>query len=174
MASIEIRGMDPDEMIREIEASVRLHRENKYAFQNGLKDLDFEVDQDLLIGLDLNTPFQTIGQAERALTSKAIVPKTFIEYDGTEHQVAAFDARPVGYSGFMECCTHSLTLTDLGLFEVGRYPAVSLDKPGKHWQWFLHRQLATPESLHEWQEKNRFTGEQLLDRVYTAMTGIGD
>jgi hypothetical protein len=171
MTSIEIRGMDPDEMIREIEASVRLHRENKYAFQNGLKDLDFEVDQDLLISLDLNTPFQTIGQAEKALISRAIVPKTFIEYDGTEHKVTAFDARPVGYSGFMECCTHSLALTDLGLFEVGRYPAVSLDKPGKHWQWFLHRGLATPEELHKWQETHQLTAEQLLGRVYAAMTG---
>jgi hypothetical protein len=56
MTSIEVRGMDPDDMIREIDESIRQYRENKYAFQNGMKDLDFDVDQDLLISLDLNTP----------------------------------------------------------------------------------------------------------------------
>lgn len=172
MSSIEVRGMEPDDMIREIDEFIRAHTENKYAFQNGLKDLDFDVYHDLLLSLDLNMPFHTIAQAEKALASGAIIPNTFIEYDDTEHQVAAFDARPVGYSGFMGCCTHSLSLTNLGLFEVGRYPAVDLTRPGKHWQWFLHRRLAILEDVQAWQVANNFTPQEAVAQVYTAMTGI--
>jgi hypothetical protein len=172
MSSIEVRGMDPEGMLREIDETIRAYRENKYAFQNGLKDLDFDVDQDLLLALDLNTPFHTIAQAEKALASGAIVPKSFIEYDDTEHQVMVFDSRPVGYSGFMGCCTHSLAITDSGLFEVGRYPAVSLDSPGKHWQWFIHRRLATLDEVHNWQATFEIKPDEIVARVYALMTGL--
>lgn len=172
MAPIEWKWVTPEELVHEIEQTVNQYRENKYASQNGLKDLDFEVDHDLLLSLDLNTPFQTIAQAEKALSSGVITPKTFLEYDGIEHQVIAFDPRTVGYSGFMECCTHSLALTDLGLFEVGRYPAISLASPGKHWQWFLHRKLATAEEARTWQSEHQITPQQFLAAAYSALTGI--
>jgi len=174
MGDIEWRAVTPEEMIREIETYVQRSRENKYAFQVGLKDVDFEMDQDRLEVLGLRTPFQSITQAEQAIRAKAIYPMEFKEYDDTDHRILAFDPRPVGCSGFMDCVTHSPALTSLGLFEVGRYPGVSLSEPGKQWQWFIHRRLAMPEELHEWQETHQLTSDQLLERVYSAMTGLGD
>ena len=174
MPDIEWRAVSAEEMIQEIEEFVQRSREEKYAYQVGLKDVDFDIDQDRLEVLGLSLPFRSIDQAEGALAQLVIKPAKFIEYDSTMHQILAFDHRPVGYSGFMDCVTHSLALTDKGLFEVGRYPGVSLTEPGKQWQWFIHRRLATPEELHEWQETHEISAEQLLERVYTALTGLGD
>ena len=174
MTPIEWQAMTPEEMIREIETFVQRSKENKYAYQVGLKDVDFDIDENRLEVLGLSLPFRSIDQAEDAMRNGVIQPGKLIEYDGTIHQILAFDHRAVGYSGFMDCVTHSLALTDNGLFEVGRYPGVSLNEPGKHWQWFIHRCLATPEELHDWQETNEISAEELLERVYTAMTGIGD
>jgi hypothetical protein len=70
-------------------------------------------------------PFHSISQAEEALCNYVILPAKFFEDDTTEHVVLVFDYRPIGYSGFMDCVTHSLALTDHGLFEVGTYSAVS-------------------------------------------------
>ena len=131
MAPIEWRIVTPKEMVRELEGFVQKSRENKYAFQVGLKDVDFEIDPDMLEMLCLNPPFSSISQAEQALSAGAVHPMEFKEYDDTSHQILAFDPRPVGYSGFMDCVTHSLALTNLGLFEVGRYPRVSMSEPGK-------------------------------------------
>ena len=174
MSDIEWRAVTPEEMIQEIEEFVQRSRENKYAYQVGLKDVDFDIDEDRLEVLGLTLPFRSIDQAEDALRNRVIQPGKLIEYDATMHQILAFDPRPVGYSGFMDCVTHSLALTDKGLFEVGRYPGVSLSEPGKQWQWFIHRRLATPEELFEWQETHEISAEQLLERVYSALTGIGD
>ena len=174
MGDIEWRAVTPEEMIREIDEHVQRSRENKYVYQVGLKDVDFDVDEDRLEVLGLTLPFRSIDQAEDAIRIGVIQPGKLIEHDGTKHQVLAFDHRPVGYSGFMDCVTHSLALTDKGLFEVGRYPSVSLVEPGKHWQWFIHRRLATPEELNDWQETQEISAEQLLERVYSALTGIGD
>ncbi len=174
MSDIEWRAVSSEEMIREIEEFVQRSRENKYAYQVGLKDVDFDIDEDRLEVLGLTLPFRSIDQAEEGLAQAVIHPAKFMEHDGTMHQILAFDGRPVGYSGFMDCVTHSLALTDKGLFEVGRYPGVSLTEPGKQWQWFIHRRLATPEELHEWQETHEISAEQLLERVYTALTGLGD
>ena len=174
MSDIEWRAVTPKEMIQEIEEFVQHSREDKYAYQVGLKDVDFDVDENRLEVLGLTLPFRSIDQAEDAMLNGVIQPGRLIEHDGTEHQVLAFQGRPVGFSGFMDCVTHSLALTDKGLFEVGRYPGVSLSEPGKHWQWFIHRRLATPEELFEWQETQEMSAEQLLDRVYSALTGIGD
>ena len=91
MSEIEWRHISPEEMIRDIEETVRQHRENKYAFQVGLKDLDFDVNEDLLQALNLHLPLRSIAQAEQALQGKAITPTTFVEHDDTEHQVLAFD-----------------------------------------------------------------------------------
>ncbi|MBN1669058.1 MAG: hypothetical protein JW862_18335 [Anaerolineales bacterium] len=168
MSPIEWREITPEEMIRDIENSVRQYRENKYAFQTGLKDLDFDINDDLLKTLELSVPFQSISQAEQALCGGAIHPVKFIEDDNTEHQVLHFDHRPVGYSGFMNCVAHSLALTSHGLFEVGRYPAVSLGSQSRYWQWFLHRRLATTEEVHELCESQGLSGDQFMEKVYQA------
>jgi len=170
MSEIEWRGITPEELIQDIENIVNQHRENKYVFQVGLKDLDFDINEDLLQALDLSLPFQSISQAEQALRSKAITPIVFLEHDDTEHQVLVFDHRPIGYSGFMDCVTHSLALTDQGLFEVGRYPAMNLSSANRLWQWFLHRRLATTAEVTEWQENQKLTPQELIETVYQALT----
>ena len=91
--------------------------------------------------LFLFDPVSSIEQAEHCLREKLLMPVQFVETDGTAHEVRAFDPRPVGFSGFMDCVTHSLALTDKGLFAVGRYPAVSLAQASKMWQWFIHRKI---------------------------------
>lgn len=169
MSPIEWKAVTPEEMIREIETTVRQYRENKYAFQLGLKDLDFDINDDLLKILGFSIPFRSIDQAEQALRSGAIHPIKLIEEDGTEHQVLAFDHRPIGYSGYMNCVTHSLALTDHGLFEVGRFPAVSLSAQNRYWQWFLHRRLAKADETHIWCQDRHRTAEEFIDEVYHAM-----
>jgi len=159
-------------MINEIEDMVRQLRENKYLFQVGLKDLDFEVDEDGIESVGITIPFQSIDQAEQALRSEAIKPGTFLEDDNTEHKVLAFDPKAVGFSGFMECVTHSLALTDRGLFEVGRYPAMNLARQNRYWQWFLHRRLATLVEIASWKELHDLSNEKVVERVYSALTGL--
>lgn len=83
-----------------------------------------------------------------------------------------FDPEPVGFSGFMRCATHSLALTDQGLFEVGRFQAMSLINQNRYWQWFLHRRLATPEQTTYWKEHYHLSGPQVVDRFFEAITGI--
>lgn len=168
MTGTEYRGIEPDEMIRELENYIHQSRENKYAFQVGLKDLDFDINEDLLKTLGINVPFQSIGQAEQALCAGSITPVIFVEDDDTRHQVLVFDHRPVGCSGFMGCVTHSLAMTDKGLFEVGRYPGMSMSSQSRYWQWFLHRRLATPEELSEWNESKGLSSKELLDKIYEA------
>jgi hypothetical protein len=171
MSELENRAVAPDEFIRELEEAVKQRRENKYAFQAGLKDLGFEVDEDQARVLGISLPFQSIDQAERALCERVIRPNTFLEDDDTTHQVAAFDPEPVGFSGFMSCVTHSLAVTDLGLFDVGRYPAMNLASQHGYWQWFLHRRLATPEQVAAWKEQDSLTSLQVVERFFEAMTG---
>jgi hypothetical protein len=172
MQEIVWRRIEPEEMIREIEVIVHQSRENKYAFQVGLKDLDFDVNQDQLGALGMSVPFQSIDQAEFALCSGGITPKELVEYDDTRHHVLAFDHHPVGYSGFMNCVTHSLALTDHGLFEVGRYPAMRSASENRCWQWFLHRRLATSEEVGEIQETYHWDYGELLQRTLSVLTGL--
>ncbi len=106
MSSIEIKRISPDEMIREIETSVKLLRENKYAFR--------------LV---------------------------------------------------MDCVTHSLALTNHGLFEVGRYPGVNLASQNRCWQWFLHRRWATPAEVAEIQEMYQWSFQQFLEHAYQGIIG---
>ena len=171
MVGIEWRYASPKEVIHELERIVQLQRESKYDYQTGLKDLDFDIDHEQLLALELTLPLRTVDQAEIALRNKGIQPITFIEQDNTKHQVIAFDSRPIGYSGFMDCVTHSLALTDHGLFEVGRYPAVNLSSRCHHWGWFLHRRLAAPEELASWQDSHVMTPEEIIDQVHKALTG---
>lgn len=169
MSGVEWRGVSPEEMIREIEKALQRSHENKYAFQVGLKDLDFDVNEEKSQALGISLPFQETSQAEQALREGVILPTKFTEIDNTEHAVLLFDPRPVGYSGFMDCVTHSLALTDLGLFEVGRYSAVNLNAQNRYWQWFLHRQLATTEGVTDLRESHHLTPEQFVNVVYQAM-----
>ena len=171
MSELEWRAVAPDEFISELEEAVRQRRENKYAFQVGLKDLDFEVDQDRARGLGVRLPFPSINQAEQALREWVIKPNTFLEDDDTQHQVAVFDPEPVGASGFMSCATHSLALTGLGLFEVGRYPALHMAGQYRYWQWFLHRRLATAEQVLGWTEQDHLTHFDVIERFFNALTG---
>ena len=172
MPGIEWRAVTPNEMVRDIENQVRLYRENKYAFQTGLKDVDFDIDEQNLTNIGLPIPFQSIDQAELALRSGVISPKQLTEEDDTQHQVLIFDSRPIGYSGFMDCVTHSMALTDHGLFEVGRYLAVSLSSQSRNWKWFLHRRLATTLEMVELQEKYDLGPVEMLEKIYQAMIGI--
>jgi len=174
MSNVESRGIKSDEIIRDIEDSINHVRENKYDFQVGLKDLDFDIDSEKIKILGLAIPFTSIDLAENALTEAAITPKTLIEFDNTVHQVTVFDHKPIGYSGFMDCVTHSLAITDHGLFEVGRYPAISMSEPGRYWQWFLHRRLATTKDLRQWQVENSIDSRELMERIYSALTGVED
>lgn len=172
MPGIEWRAVTPEEMVRDIENQVRLGRENKYAFQTGLKDVDFDIDEQNLANMGMPIPFQNIDQAELALRSRVISPKLFTEEDDTLHQVLVFDSRPIGYSGFMDCVTHSMALTDHGLFEVGRYPAVSFSSQSRNWKWFLHRRLATTSDMAELQEKYDLGPSEMMEKIYQAMIGI--
>jgi len=172
MSSIEVSGITSEEFRQEIETSIQQYNENKYAFQVGLNDVDFDIDDEQLENQGISLPFRSIDQAENALATGVINPAIFNEHDGTVHTILAFDPRPVGYSGFMDCVTHSLAITDHGLFEVGRYPAISMSKPGCFWQWFLHRRLAIPNDLGRWQDENSNDSRELIERIYVAMTGV--
>lgn len=169
MPNIEARGTGPEEVMRDIENISGTSRENKYAFQVGLKDLDFDINEDRIKKLGLALPFQNIDQAEQALQYQAITPTKFIEYDDTEHQVLIFDRRTVGYSGFMDCVTHSLAITNKGLFEVGRYPAINLSAANHYWQWFLHRRLSTPEEISDTLESQNYTIDQYMENIYQTI-----
>jgi hypothetical protein len=79
-------------------------------------------------------------------------------------QVAVFDPEPIGFSRFMSCVTHSLVLTDQGLFEVGPFQATSLINQNRYWQWFLHRRLATPEQVPAWKERHDVALTQAAER----------
>ena len=102
---MEQRGIGP---FLDPDTTIRPHNENKYAFQVGLKDLDFDVNHEVLKVLGINIPFQSISKAEQALLFGAINPLEFVEDDSTVHHVLVFDYKPVGFSGFMSCVTHSL------------------------------------------------------------------
>ncbi len=172
MADLEVQPVTPEEMAKRLADMVERRRENKYAFQVRIKDMDFDVDEDKAALVGVSLPFSGIEQAEEALRAGVIAPASFIEDDDTEHQVALFNPEPVGYSGFMECVTHSLALTNEGLFEVGRFSAVNLTSP-RNWQWFVHRRLATSEQVAVWQTDNDLSAQQVVDLAFETMTGKG-
>ena len=170
MTGIEVRGVTPGEIGRELDRILSTNQENKYTFQVGLQDLDFDIDDDLLKLHGMTLPFPSIEQAEQALQAKVVLLNSFLEYDGTEHQVLVFDPRSIGFSGFMNCVTHSLAVTNQGLFEVGRYPAINISAPSRSWQWFLHRRLAAVDEINELEENQSLTAEQFVENIYQAFT----
>jgi hypothetical protein len=169
MGELEIRFLSPEEMGRQLETQLRRQRENKYALQVKLSDVDFDVNDEVATRLGTPPPFKGIEDAETALRNGVIVPNILFEIDGTEHTVTAFDPTPVGYSGFMNCVTHSLALTNHGLFEVGRFAAVRMSS-AKEWQWFIHRRLATGEEIAAWKEIYKFAPHQLLEVLIESFT----
>jgi hypothetical protein len=171
MSDVKIRFMTPEEMGEELQNLATRMKENKYDFQTKLKDLNFDIDEGKAADLGIVIPFHSIEDAEEALRQRVILPTVFVEYDETEHQVAAFDPQPVGFSGFQNCVTHSLSLTDQGVFEVGRFAAVDFDSPVRSWQWFLHRRLATPKEANIWQETYHLSSDELLGIAFEVMTG---
>jgi len=170
---LEFREVTGKELVEKLEALVKQMSdpEKKYQLQVELKDVEFEADEARAEALGIEFPVGSIGEAERCLREQVIMPVRFAEqFDETVHQVAAFDPTPVGYSGFMGCVTHSLALTDQGLFEIGRYPAVSLTEPSKVWQWFLHRRLMTAKEVEELGKAGR-SPQEILELVYEGVTG---
>jgi hypothetical protein len=99
MSPIEWKRINPEELASDAENIVRRFREDKYALQQGLKDLDFDIEEEELTRRGFSLPFPSIAQAEQALTFRFIRPRQFWEYDGTVHQVFVFHPQPVGYSG---------------------------------------------------------------------------
>ena len=97
----------------------------------------------------LDSEMSAIEKAERYLGEGILEPLELLEYDGTVHQVLEWDPTPVAYSGFMDCVTHSIVTTDRGVFEVGRYPAVSVEGFDKVWQWFIHGRIEDNEEREE-------------------------
>ena len=67
MTEFEHQGVEPDDFADELEDAVRRMKENKYAFQVGLIDLDFDVDHAKAEELGVTLPFQNIERAELAL-----------------------------------------------------------------------------------------------------------
>lgn len=157
------------ELADQIEA--RRDPERKYTSQVGLKDVGFAVDEEKQQILQVKFPFEDGTQTEQGLRAGIITPTTFLENDGTEHHVAVFDPEPVGHSGFADCVTHSLSLTDQGLFEVGRYPAMSVETQHRYWQWFLHRRLVTPDRVQAWEESYRLSPRQVVDMTFETLAG---
>lgn len=139
--------------------------ENKYDFQIGMKDIDFTINMQLLRDLGYIYPFRGIEQAEKALTEHIITLNSFNEIDDTEHLVLSFDPRPVGYSGFMNCVRHSLMITNLGLFEIGRYSGIDINSENHSWQWFIHKRLLNAENVASLLEDNRQNPDQFIQEM---------
>ena len=133
--------------------------------------MEFEVDEDRASALGLSLPLRSIDLAEQALRDGVISPTAFLENDNTKHHVRVFDPRPVGFSGFMSCVTHSAALTDRGLFEVDRYLAMSLAGQNRNWHWFLHRRLATSEQVGILRESSGAANREIVDAFLEYLAG---
>jgi hypothetical protein len=160
---LEVRPVTRRELVEELEALVEQMSdpEKKYQMQVGLRGVEFDVDEERVLEMGIALPVSSIDEAEDCLQGKVLVPTQLVETDGTVHDVLAFDPRPVGFSGFMDCVTHSLVITDRGLFELGRYPAARLTQAGKAWQWFIRRRPLTAEQLEELKRADNSPGEVL-------------
>lgn len=79
MPGIERSGVTPEELVWDLENSIRSSRENKYAVQVGLKDQDFKLDKERIQTLCLTVPFRSIDQAEQALVDNLIYPTQCME-----------------------------------------------------------------------------------------------
>ncbi|MBC7264787.1 MAG: hypothetical protein H5T64_10610 [Chloroflexi bacterium] len=169
---LEFRSVTGEALVKELQARVEQMSdpERKYDVQVGLKDVEFRVNEKCAAEMGISLPLRGIDQAEDCLQARILVPTRFVETDGTVHQVIWFDPTPVGYSGFMDCVTHSLALTDRGLFELGRYLATRLAELSKAWHWFIHRRWMKTEEVEELERTGK-SPEQIVDLIYAALTG---
>jgi len=165
---------DPGAFIEELKARAWAlsNPERKYHLQVALKDVDFDVDKEKAKKLGLSFPVGSIDEAEHALQARVIAPTRFAETgDDTVHEVIEFDPTPVRYSGFASCVTHCLAWTDQGIFELGRYSAMSIADFSKTWQWFVHRRRMTVGQVKELQEAD-MSPQEIFDIVYQEVTGM--
>jgi len=163
---------DPGDFIKDLKARAWAlsNPERKYHLQVGLKDMEFDVDQEKAKKLGLSFPVSSIGEAERALQAGVIAPTRFAETgDDTVHRVIEFDPTPVRYSGFASCVAHCLAWTDHGIFETGRYSAMSIADFSKTWQWFIHQRRMTAGQVKELEEAG-MSPQEILDLVYEEVT----
>ena len=138
---MRVQAVSPEEFGEELKRLVEQQRNDKYSLQVGLKNVQFSFDKEKASALEVDPEMGSIDKAELYLREGILMPVELVEYDGTVHQVLEWDPTPVGYSGFMDCVTHSIVVTDRGTFEVGRYPAMQLQDFSKVWQWFIHRKI---------------------------------
>ena len=137
---LEVAPATPRELIEELEALIeQMSDPKRYQLKAGLRDVEFEVDWERAQESDVSLPVSSIEQAEGCLREGLIAPLGFVGMAGAVHEVLAFDPRPVRFSGFMDSVTHSLTLTDKGLFEVARYPAANLTQAPRHFATEISR-----------------------------------
>ena len=142
---MEVKAVSPEEFMEELESLIKQSEKDKYSLQVGLEDVKFTFDEQRALALEVGPGVSSIEKGEVYLREGILAPVELIEYDGTVHQVREWDPTPVGYSGFMDCVTHSIVVTDQGTFEVGRYPAMNIQTFSKVWQWFIHRKIEGSE-----------------------------
>lgn len=175
---LEVRLItDPKAFVEELGALARARNdpETKYQFQIKLQDVEFSVDEGKAQELGFSLPGKSVDEAEQALRKGVLNPTRLVEqWDETAHQVIEFDPTPVAFSGFANRVTHSLAMTDRGLFEIGRYPAVDLARQTWTWQWFIHRRVLAAEGVEELQ-KVGMSSQEILDlfcrTVYMGLAG---
>ena len=138
---MRVQAVSAEEFGEELNRLVEQLRNDKYSLQVGLKNVQFSFDEEKASALEVGPEMSSIDKAELYLREGTLMPVELVEYDGTVHQVLEWDPTAVGYSGFMDCVTHSIVVTDRGTFEVGRYPAMQLQDFTKVWQWFIHRKI---------------------------------
>ena len=138
---MRVQAVSPEELGDELKRLVEQLRNDKYSLQVGLKNVKFSFEEEKASALEVGPEMSSIDKAELYLREGTLMPVELVEYDGTVHQVLEWDPTTVGYSGFMDCVTHSIVVTDRGTFEVGRYPAMQLQDFTKVWQWFIHRKI---------------------------------
>ena len=138
---MRVQAVSAEEFGEELKRLVEQLRNDKYSLQVGLKNVKFSFEEEKASALEVGPEMSSIDKAELYLREGTLMPVELVEYDGTVHQVLEWDPTAVGYSGFMDCVTHSIVVTDRGTFEVGRYPAMQLQDFTKVWQWFIHRKI---------------------------------
>jgi hypothetical protein len=150
--------------------TLRRSRESKYASGVALQDVGFAVDEERCQVLQVTFPLGGVEQVEQALQAGIITPISFLEPDGTQHQVKAFDPAPVGLSGHGEHIVHSVGLTDAGVFEISRAP--SNDDAGLPgcWEWALDRRLVGADRVRAWQWRYRLSDLQIVDLVFETLS----
>ena len=135
---MKVEAVDGKALVAHVERLVEQWTRDKYSLQVGLREVEFAFDEAAAAAMQLDPGISNIGKAERYLRAGILTPERLVEDDGTVHQVVEWDPTPVGYSGFMDCVTHSVVITDQGTFAVGRYPAMNIMTFSKVWQWFIH------------------------------------